>query len=185
VGIKMEKETYKFEYVTTENDFIEFNKFFMFNSPVGKKLILRLQLVLFVLAAALFFLLILNLISGYISVAYIGILLVILIILLCIKPIIGFTMKSFIKKMKKNGKLPVGEVLIYFNEDHIFEIANGMETKVSYSSIETVMIGKDVIYLIFNTMLGGIVPFSVFENDGEREAFLAFIRGKMREAGKG
>ncbi|MDR2699188.1 MAG: YcxB family protein [Candidatus Methanoplasma sp.] len=89
--------------------------------------------------------------------------------------------------MKIEGKLPVGETFIQFHEDHVFERMDLAETKVSYESIERIVVNVDAnkVYLFIGATGAFIVPFSVFENDADKDAFLTFVRNKTGAADSG
>ena len=97
-----------------------------------------------------------------------------------VKPLFMLVMKLNIKLIKKDGRLPYGkDVLIQFNEDYFIENTNETESKVKYEIIEKIVCGMYAIYIYISSIQAFIVPFSVFENEEQRNEFLEFVNNKV------
>ena len=172
---------YKFSYTLNDTDYLEFNIFHANNSAVYKKQLLVLRLLLpLVLAVLLLVYYTYNrdplelLIKGIVYA--IGSLLWFFVA----KSLRTSSIKSNIKAMKKSGKLPFGKnTEIQFGEDDIHDISELSESKIKYSVIEKIAMGKNAIYIYFSSIQAFIIPFSVFENEEQKADFLAFINQKF------
>lgn len=172
---------YKFNIKMTDEDYLEFNKFWMLKSHYGKKQILSLRLIILVIL--LVFCLI-SLYGGNFSTeAFIGIIPTIMLLVLfqlCIKPFFAIAFKSTIKNMKKSGKMPYSaNSVIEFYEDKFIEITDENEIKQKYSSIERVsIISGKFIYIHINNVMAHTLPWCCFDSDKQREDFVEFIKVK-------
>lgn len=177
---------YQFKYMLNDDDYWEFNKFHLSNAPANKKALLVLRLMVPVILAISSLLSLNNYKNFYELIAQI-ILFVIFSVawFFIVKPLTMLIMKLNIKIIKKDGKLPYGkDVLIQFEEDFFIETTNETETKTKYTSIEKIAAGGNrAIYIYISSVQAFIIPFSVFESEKQRDAFLAFINYKAGTTG--
>ncbi len=175
---------YKFEYSLTDSDYIKFNIFHTFNSKSGKKNMLTLRLIVPVI---LFFILFIPLINKenrdiifFSSTIFIYLVSSIICFFLA-KHFQIYFIKKMVKRIKKDGKLPYGKNnLIKFDQNFIYEVNDKIETKTKYTVLENIMVDDNAIYIYFSAIQAYIIPFRVFENDEQKEAFLEFINDKIK-----
>ena len=177
---------YRFNYVLTEKDYLEFNKIHMLRSPANKKFNTMLR---FFIPAFLFLMILISWGSYENQDELIGSIIINLVFSLiwffAFKPLNGWFLKLNIKMMKKRGKLPYSkEGSIQFDEDFIVDSTEEQETKVKYKAVERIVLGDNAVYIYISSIQAFIVPFSVFKNDEQKAEFLAFINNKM-DAAKG
>lgn len=171
---------YQFKYLLDDNDYLEFNKFHMYNSLSNKKAIIALRLavpILMTINLLLFQKSYQKLETLVISIIIIAVFSIIWALL--VKPLLLLVLKANIKMLKKDGKLPYGkDVLMEFGEQNFIETTKETETKTNYSQIEKITLGNTAIYIYINSIQAYIIPFSVFTGDESKEAFLTFINQK-------
>ena len=172
---------YQFNLKVTEKDYIDFNTFWMFRAPYGKKQILTYRIVIAAILAV--FALVSLFGGGFSKEAFIGIIPTILILVvfqLIFKPMFSATLKGQIKKMKKAGKPGYSEsAVMEFYDDNFVETTPENRTEVKYSAIEKVSVVDDtVIYIHVNNVMAYILTFTSFESINQREEFLDFLKEK-------
>lgn len=172
---------YKFNIKMTDQDYLEFNKFWMLKSHYGKKQILSFRLIMLVIMLVFCFI---SLYGGNFSAdAFIGIIPIIILLTLfqlCLKPFFVIAFKSTIKNMKKSGKMPYSaNSVIEFYDDEFVEITDENEIKQKYSAIERVsIISGKFIYIHVNNIMAYTMPWCCFDSDKQRDAFVEFIKLK-------
>jgi hypothetical protein len=106
---------------------------------------------------------------------------IILAFLLFYKQITNRALKRNIKKLRKTGRLHYESEITYeFLEDSFIETTHESESVNKYSMIEIVSTGSSAFDLYVSVQVAHIVPFRVFANDSDREAFLGFIQSKVK-----
>lgn len=179
---------YEFKYLVSDQDYIAFNLYHHWNTP-ARKTWLRITRWMFpTLAVAIVlysYIQYQDLLRTMIQLVCFTIASVIWVLLA--KPsdlrLLNRTIKRTIKSMKKQGKLPYGQdVLLRFEEDFFVEITTESETKTKYSSIEKVVADQNALYIYISVIQAIILPFSVFENQEQKETFWHFINHKAAEA---
>ena len=177
---------YQFKFKLSDADYFEFNKFYIENAAAHKGSLLNNRWLLGSACLAL------SLSAFYVfSVTGTLFTLIIAILALVVSAVylVGLSrffasimIKSTMKKMKKDGKLPYGkDNIIQFDEDSIIEIADEAETKRKYAAVEKVVCGNQAIYIFTDAAQAYIIPLSVFETEVQRNEFLMFVNRKVEE----
>jgi hypothetical protein len=183
---------YKFKYFLDDDDYLEFNMFHHFNSPILKKNLAWLRYG----ACALFLTFFLAVGrpfdgglegDGAIWAWVLGIVLFIaaLIWVLAFKHIFALIMRRAIKKQTKTGGLVYGKnVSVSFEADFVLETTELGQNKTGYYKIGRVAEGKRAVYLFTGPMQAIIIPLRIFEGSSpdspsELQGFLDFVRSKV------
>ncbi|MBO5355453.1 MAG: YcxB family protein [Clostridia bacterium] len=172
---------FKFDVNLSEQDYLDYNKFWMIKSPYGKKQILNFRIILTVILGLIS---LLSLFGGKFSAdAFIGIIpyLVLLVVFqLALNPIFVWVSKAHIKSLKKQGKMGYSPVsAIEFYENGFTETTPDNKTEQKYSSVERIsVINNKVIYIHVNNIMSYILPFSCFDSKEQYTAFFQFIKTK-------
>jgi len=96
------------------------------------------------------------------------------------KFIIADSMKTQLKRIKKEGKLPFGKIVkVHFDEKNLHETSEVAETKVNYHNVEKIAEGSHAIYIYISAMQAFILPHRTFESEQQKTEFLFFIKGKV------
>ena len=172
---------FKFNIKLTDQDYLDYNIFWMLKSPYGKKQMLKFRITIAILFLAIS---LLSLFGGKFSPnAWIGIIpYVILLILfeLLLNPIFAWVFKSNIKSLKSKGKMgysPVSEMEFY--DESFIEITPDGNSEQKYSAVERVSVITDkVIYIHVNNIMSYILLSSCFETKAQYNDFLNFVRTK-------
>jgi len=171
---------YKFEFKITEQDYLDFNKYHMFNAPAMKKQMLPFRLIIPILFVFISFFQFQGFDSDFIRRTTIGIIGSIAWFFISKFTFIS-SIKKNIKNMKKDGKLVSNEnTTIQFHDDFLIDITGATETKMGYTNLERVAIGDNAVYIYIGAMQAFIVPLSAFESEAQRNEFLEFINSKIR-----
>lgn len=171
---------YHFKFVLTEADYLNFNRYHMRFSPVGKKRRLIFQLMVPVILLLFFLASLFNadnngslLITAIIYAVFSALWLLIL------NPLQNLGLKINLKSLKKSGKLPFEkEIDMDFEDEYIHQTMPDSEIKTNYSKIERIAVTEQSIYLYVSVVSAFIVPLSVFQSQAEKLDFLEFLRKK-------
>ena len=175
---------FKFECITTDKDYYEFNKYHMTDSPDVKKSGLIGKLYVPVIFLIMFIYYIIRGDDWYtLSFALILFSIVSVIWFFSLKPLSLFILKLHIRFMKKNGKLPYSNyATLEFFDDYFVEITENTKTEVKYDAVFKVRVNEPkAIYIYQNSVLAYIIPFDVFVSDAERDKFIEFICQKTNK----
>ena len=169
---------YSFEVKLGEQDYYEFNKFWMLRSHYGKKSVrsMRVMLAVVTLAFALFSLYTVDFTAeGFLTLIPYGILM--LLGQLVLNPFFALVLKGNLKRMRKSGKMPYSAVSqLSFFEDHFEESAEEGKTEHPYTALERISaVEGKMLYLHLNNVQAYLVPYSVFENHAQYVEFLSFL----------
>ncbi len=172
---------YQFNYQLSDSEYLEFNKYHLYNDPTNKKRAMRLRLVFPITFLLMLLVLLVNNEDSSIIVGSIVFFTVLSVGWgFLVKPYLFFVTKGYIKALKKTGKLPYAkDIQMQFEENDIYEKTDVAETKMNYSKIQKAVCGSNAIYIYINTLQAMIIPFSAFENENQRIDFLAFIDTKI------
>lgn len=172
---------FKFSIHVTEKDYLDYNKFWQFQSPYGKKQIISLRVIfvlLFGIAA------IATLIGGDFTIDSIieaAIFMVAMAIFQFILPaFLAWSVKRQIKVLKKKGKMAyTPEATIEFYEEYFIAKSPESKTETKYTTIERISVVRDkAIYLHVNNVMAYIIPIKSFASNEQFESFLTFIQSK-------
>ena len=175
---------FKFECITTDKDYYEFNKYHTTDSPDVKKSGLIGKLYVPVIFLIMFIYYIIRGDDWYsLSFALILFTIVSIIWMFSLKPLSLFFLKLHIKFMKKNGKLPYSNYsVLEFYDDYFVEQTENTKTEVQYDAVFKIRINNSkAIYIYQNAVLAYIIPFDVFESNTDREKFIDFISQKANK----
>ena len=178
---KKETPEFSFNVSISEEDYFDFNDFWLMKSPYGKKQMrfTRIIIALIISAgiSAIFF------ISGINRETFIrgGFFIVLLVIGEALLPRFNRSfMRSHIKNLNKKGKAPytaasVTEFYGDFFTDTTFE-----EKRVQkYTSVERISITENgTVYIHINSLLNYLLPVSCFDSEEQYKSFLSFIKAK-------
>lgn len=168
---------FSFSFTLNEQDYFEYNKYHLYNTPALKK---RLLIARFGLSA---FFIIFGIVYGKILEIF-GISLVVfgllaLLWIIFFRSIQSRQIKRNLKVMKKAGKLHYDkEISLHFQDECFTEATPDSEAKIKYSMLERVAVGDTDIYLYTGAAMAYIVPCRAFKDIGEKDAFLTFIASK-------
>lgn len=172
---------YKFDFKLNDADYFEFNKFHVNSATSNKRAVLMIRLFLPVVLLIILLLRYLKediilMISMLISFTFVSVLWV-----LMIKPLLFLFLQINIKLLKMDGKMPYAkEVSVCFEDDQCIEITEIAESKIRYSAIEKIGIGRNAVYLYFGAVQALIIPFFAFADEEQKRTFLEFIRSKIK-----
>lgn len=165
----------------TEQDYLDYNYFWLLKSHYGKKQLMSTRIMLAVILGLAAVAIVL--ITGFNSASAfsIGLLMVWLVIMELLLP--KFTAsqtKATIKRLKKKGKMAYSpKAVMEFYEDYFTEDCEIAKTEQKYRAIERVSIVENkVVYIHVNNLNAYIVPLSAFESEAECREFLDFIKTK-------
>ena len=174
--------SFKFDVRLTDNDYLDYNAFWLLKSPYGKMQLSKVRKTIYAIfgIGALLMLLINGMsIQSYVSVGT-------LVVLCALFQLFAnrFFLLSFklqIKTMKKSGKMPYSaEAIMEFGEKNFTETTPENKSELKYSCIERVsIVGGKVIYIHINNLMAYLLPFEVFESVDEYNRFFDFIKTKV------
>ncbi len=172
---------FKFHIHISDQDYLAYNNFHMFQSPYGKKQISKMRWVFTAIFGILSLLLLIR--EQFSFAAWVGSLVYVLflgVFQVLLKPSYSWTIKQQIKSLKKTGKLGYAPVAgMEFYDEYLIEITETQKTQQTYSSLERVsVVGDQVIYIHTNSVGAYIMPTGCFESPAQREEFLAFMKTK-------
>lgn len=172
---------FKLNINITEDDYLSFNNFHSLESVYGKKMVRKTRF-FFILAMVLFaaiFALSMGLTTE--TVITVGLLLLFtLFYMLFFKKMLTRNMKTYIKRLKKTGKLPFDyESTFEFYEDKMIEITATKRTEQSYQALERICVVKDSYILLYNSSVGAyILPIGQVKTQLNHEEFVGFLTNK-------
>jgi hypothetical protein len=174
---------FQFQISLNEDDYFQFNKFHLFQSPYGSKRSYRgvtLAGVIFLVIAFL-----LTLLKGFTTRAVVEAIPILLFSLLLFfyKPYLLFVLKAHIDRQKKKGKVAFSpKASMEFYEDHLVETTEENRTEQKYVSVERISVVKErYVYLHTNNIMAYIIPMAAFASKEEYDSFLAFAKESISE----
>lgn len=172
---------FEFNIKQTDDDYLEFNKFWMLHSHYGKKQIKSIRVIIAVMWIV--FILISLFGGGFTLDSFIGIIPYIILLVLFevgVTPFVKLILKTTIKNLKKSGKMGYSpKSTMEFYDGEFIEKTDENETRQKYTAIERVSIvaGKN-IYIHINNLMAYILPWYCFDDDEQRAQFIEFIKAK-------
>lgn len=172
---------YRFNVTINEKDYLDYNKFWQFRSPYGKKQIRNIRiylLILFVLYALYRFFRTDFSADGVFSI--LPMLLLCLFFQIFLKGFFSLILNLHIKSLKKRGKPGYSpESVLEFSENCFREITSDNKTECKYSTVERIsIVDNKNMYIHINSMASYILPLSCFESKEQYDGFLQFIKTK-------
>jgi len=176
---------YQFKFITNENDYLEFQKYYALNAPAFKKSLRNIRLMGPMMFSILFLVIAISDENiNYKIGAFIFLALSSIVFYFICKPLFKKFLGSTIKRVKKDGKMPYGKDCFMQFYDDIFidtSIGNDIEiiTKSKYKNIEKIDANENAFYIFINAVEAFIIPFTAFESEAQRNEFCAFIENKI------
>ncbi len=175
---------FRFDVRLNDNDYLDFNRFWMIKSPYGKKQLRSFRIILSVLYCLLVFLLLYN--SGFTTEAFIGVVPVVIILVLSVvfwPKFLSWSLKWQIKGLKKSGKMGYSPVSVMeFYEDSFVETTPENKTEQKYSAVEQIsIVDNRIIYIHTNNVMAYLLPLSCFESEEQYQDFLNFMKTKCEK----
>ena len=176
---------FKFNVNITQEDYIEFNKIVMTETPAGKKSSKISSLIFIAVCVILVLLTLVN--SKFSGVGFIvtGILIIafLLVYLTLNKAINNLAIKATVKSLTKiKGKLPYSEnSVLEFYDDVFVEITDDNKSEMKYSAIENVFVNEKLVVLFINSMQAYIVPTRSFESIEQKNSFIEFLNERKNK----
>ena len=175
---------FKFNIYLNDNDYLDFNRFWMIRSPYGKKQILIGRILAAVLLGAMT---LVSLVDGSFSLeawrSALPYIILLALFELLLEPFWSWCIKAQLKSLKKSGKMgysPVSEIEFY--DETFVETTPEAKTEQKYSSIERVsIIAGKVIYFHVSNVTAYLLPLSCFESKEQFDRFYAFIKTKCAD----
>ena len=172
---------FQFNVNINEEDYLDYNKFWMLRSHYGKKQMSTFRIIIAVIIGLIIFI---SLYGGNFTFdSFIGIIpMAILLVLyeLLLSPLFVLFLKCHLKSLKKKGKMGYSpSSVVEFYEDVFIETTPQNKTEQKYLSIERVsVVDNKVVYIHVNNIMSYILPFSCFESNEQYNEFLEFIKTK-------
>lgn len=165
---------FKFNVQLTEQDYLDYNAFWMTKSHYGKKQLnsMRVMTAILILIFAL-----IPLINGN-FLGIIPFLILLVIFELGLPRFLVFSIKGQLKMMKKSGKMGYSpSAVLEFLDDRFIETTPENKTEHFYSAIEKInVISGKIIYIHVNNVMAYLLPFACFESERQYDDFMAFIK---------
>ena len=172
---------FQFDIRLDDKDYLEYNLFWMLRSHYGKRHTVMMRTVVAVLCVV--FMLFVLCRGQFTADSFLAILPMAIFLLLfevLFSAFYGWVLKAHLRSLKTKGKMgfsPLSSITFY--DDRFVEITTDNKTEQTYAAIERIsVVDHTVLYIHVNNLMSYIVPFSCFESDEQREAFLAFLQSK-------
>ena len=175
---------FQYRVSMNDDDYLEFNKFYLLRSSYGVEQLKRLKrtVMLLMIAVAAAYLIFEGIdVPSLIATA---------VMLACI-PIVNMltpkimisTLKQTINLQKKKGKLGYSpEALIELGEEYIIETTETSKIAQKYTVIEGISVVENrAIYIQFNAAMCFIIPLSVFGSREEYKELIGFLKTKCEK----
>ena len=169
---------FEFAFTLDDNDYYEFNIFHMYYAPMSIAKVKRNRIMwpcIFILMGCVLTYVAYDPVYVYryggLSIGW----------SIFFKPINNFFMRMKIQGMKKFGKLSYNQqwITLRFLDDQIIEESRDSGERTGYSQVEHVFQGECAVYIYKSAMSAYIVPNRVFENDDEKNRFIAYVESKI------
>ena len=172
---------FRFLINLSEEDYIAFNSFHAFCSPLGKKNLRKMRITIILLG--IFLSVALLTWQGLTLPTACGILaagLYTLFYLLFYKKIILRNLKKSIENMKKTGKLPYDPVAtLELYEDKLVEITPTSRTEYRYEAFERICVVSEKFILLYRSSANAyIFPIDQIRAQANQDVFLGFLYQK-------
>ena len=172
---------FQFNVNVNDQDYLDYNTFWMIRSPYGKKQIKTFRIIIAVLFAIFISI---SLFSGGFSLesifCVIPMVIVISLTQIFLTRFFSWSLKGHIKTLKKSGKMGYSpESVIEFYEESFVETTPENKTEHKYSAIERIsVVDNKMIYIHVNNVMSYMLPLSSFESKEQYDSFFDFIKTK-------
>lgn len=172
---------FKFNVKLTDQDYFDFNKFWLIRSPYGKKQTRSFRIIFTVILG--FFIIGVLVRDRFTPEAFIGAIpfaLLLVLLQVFLNPWLTWSVKGQLKRMKKVGKMAYSpDSLLEFGEESIVETTPEERTERNYGAIERIsVVDNKVIYIHTNNAAAYILPLSCFVSQEQCDGFFEFIKTK-------
>ena len=181
---KNEGALFQVDVVLTDQDYLEYNMFWLTKSPYGQKETKTMRKILTIAFGLWIFAILLG---GSFSIGAIlktiPPLAIYIIFQLFLNKFYFLLLKWQMKNLKKTGKMGYSPVAtIDFFEERFVETTPDGKTEMNYSAVERISVVTDkIIYIHLNNIVSYLLPLSCFQTQEEYQAFLQFISGKCAQ----
>lgn len=169
---------FTFQYEISENDYYEFNRFQLWNTPENKK-----QILLYRFMYPLRFMILATILSfalkryNLIFYTYFGLCSIFWVV--SYRKLLEYAIRRNIARIKKIGRLPYSASgTLSFFENELTDFSPISQMKIPYSSITKIAQTNTAFYLFFGALQAVIVPFPVFQDEQEMISFIEYIKQK-------
>lgn len=172
---------FRFNVNINDQDYLDYNKFWMLRSHYGKMQMTTFRIIFAVIIGI--YILILLYGGNFTFDSFVGIIptaILLIIFELLLSPLFVLFIKCTLKSLKKKGKMGYSpSSVIEFYEDAFIETTPDNKTEQKYSSVERVSVVKNkVFYIHVNNIMSYILPISCFESSEQCDEFFEFIKTK-------
>lgn len=172
---------FQFEVHLNDQDYLDYNKFWMLRSHYGKKQMRSFRIMIAaLLGVVILYFLFRGGFTAYSLVSILPTVIFLILLELALAPLFGFFLKGHLKSLKKKGKMGYApDSVMEFYEDSFVETTPENKTEQKYSAIERIsVVNNTTIYLHINNIMAYILPFSCFESKEQYDEFFEFITTK-------
>ena len=172
---------FRFNVNLNDNDYLDYNTFWMLRSPYGKKQIKTIRIIVAVVFAVIVFI---SLFGGKFTVdSFLRIIpdfIVFFLVQIFLPKFFLWSLKAQMKSLKKSGKMGYSpKSVVEFSENGFIETAPDNKTEHKYSAIERVsIVDNKVIYIHVNNVMSYMLPISCFDSKEQYDDFVDFIKKK-------
>ena len=172
---------FRYDVIINDQDYLDYNTFWVLKSPYGKKQIKTFRLAIAVMFF-IFFLISLSL-GKFTPDSFLGIIPMAILFVLFqtfLSKFFKWILKGQIKSLKNSGKMGYSpNSVIEFGEESFTETTPENKTEHKYSAVERVsVIENKIIYIHVNNVMSYLIPFSCFQTNSQYNEFLNFIKTK-------
>ncbi len=172
---------FQFNVNVSDQDYLDYNSFWMIRSPYGKKQIKTFRIAIAVLFAIFISISLFS--GGFTLESFLGVIPMVIVLFLAqifLTKFFSWSLKIQIKALKKSGKMGYSpDSVIEFSQDSLIETTPDNKTEHKYSAIERVsIVDNKMIYIHVNNVMSYILPLTSFESKEQYDDFLDFIKTK-------
>ena len=174
---------FQFNIKINDQDYLDYNIFWMLRSHYGKKQIKSFRSIITVICVLA---VLISLLSGGFSLdsalGCIPVLIIWILIQIFFTKFFVWALKSQIKTLRKSGKMGYSpEAVMEFNEENFIETTPENKTEQKYLAIERISIVENkTVYIHTNNVMAYIIPISCFESKEQYDEFIAFLKTKCK-----
>ena len=181
ISKEVNRMNFEFKVNVNDQDYLEYNVFWMIRSPYGKKQLKDMRIMMTVLVGLLIFVSLFS--SKFSAESFLGIIPMLLVLFLAqifLTKCFAWSLKWMVRALKKSGKMGYSpESVIAFSDDYFVETTPENKTENKYSVIERVsIVDNKMIYIHINNVMAYILPLSCFESKEQYDTFLDFLKTK-------
>ena len=165
---------FRLNITLNDNDYFEYNKFWMLRSPYGKKQLIFFRIIIAVLLGLYMIIMRESLLHVIVTA------IVIVLFEIFLSPLFAFSLKGQLKGMKKRGKMGYSpSAIMEFYEDTFVEITPDNKIEQKYKVIERIsVVDHKILYIHINNVAAYLLPLSCFDSLTQYNDFLDFIKTK-------